>query len=122
MRRNRPCLVGSLAQRGALVLLLALVSSALSASGPPPSALDFFTVPPCRVFDSRPGPPIAAGSTFSSQNGGNGIAVAGVCGVPSDAVAVAFNVTILGANDDGELWVFPFGAPAPTTGSPNSIP
>jgi len=82
-------------------------------SGP----LQFFTVKLCRVFDSRfdsshvpPDHPLRQGTTYT-------VTVAGVCGVPADAVRVHINVAVIGAADSGNLSVFPAGA-APPNGNP----
>jgi hypothetical protein len=67
---------------------------------PPPT--DFYTVTPCRVFDTRDpsgptlGAPITCGTTRS-------FAVAGKCGVPSGARAVSLNLTETGSTAQGNL-------------------
>jgi glucose/arabinose dehydrogenase len=52
--------------------------------------LDFFTVPPCRAVDTRGAnaPALAAGSSRT-------FTLAGLCGIPSTAKAVAVNVTVV---------------------------
>ncbi len=73
------------------------------AAAPPPAAT-FTTLPPCRVHDTRgsDGPALAA-------NGTRTFAIAGICGVPSGAVAVAANVTITGATAAGSVRIGPAG-------------
>ncbi len=100
-------------------IAFAAISTVALLAASPAAALDFFTVTPCRVYG--PGGPLDMGLTFSAQKPGtNGIPVTEPvvdCEVPADAVAVAFNVTIVGATDSGELVVFPAGQMAPTVGA-----
>ena len=101
-----------------LAIAALTTTMALLAAAPAAAQLDFFAVDPCRVYDSRgTDGPLDMGQTFSAQTSTNGILVAGVCGVAADAVAAAFNVTIVGATEAGELVVFPAGQAAPTAGA-----
>jgi hypothetical protein len=72
------------------------------------SALQFFTVAPCRVFDTRGGTPLASGSARTFQ-------VSGVCGLPATARAVSTNVTVVGPSGAGNVVLFPGNANAPPT-------
>jgi hypothetical protein len=73
-----------------------------------------FTVASCRIVDTRRtagplgGPALAAGGqrTFT---------LAGQCGVPTTARAVAVNVTVTQPSSGGFLTAFPAGQPVPTT-------
>jgi hypothetical protein len=69
----------------------------------PSPALDFHTIPPCRLADTRGGSPLstAAPTTF---------AAAGSCGIPSDAVAVAINAKIISPTVAGHLKIYPSGS------------
>ncbi|MEO1056461.1 MAG: hypothetical protein AAFY28_06040 [Actinomycetota bacterium] len=69
----------------------------------------------CRVFDYRPAPdqvgprpqPLAAGEVYTQQiTGGVGDCV-GTLSIPDDAVAVAMNVTAVGATAQTNLRLFP---------------
>lgn len=77
----------------------------------PVGSLAFYTLPPCRVVDTRNaigplgGPALAAGST-------RGFAIAGACGVPADARAVSINLTVAGPTAAGFLTVFPAALPS----------
>jgi chitinase len=78
---------------------------------------DFYTVTPCRVVDTRDpalgGPaPLAAGTD-------SGFAIAGRCGVPPSAKAVAVNITATAATVDGHLRLYPSGSPRPLTSAVN---
>ncbi len=81
-------------------------------STPPVS---FYTVAPCRAFDSRSpaaASPLRAGA--SAQ-----VAVAGRCGIPATAKAVSLNVTVISPSAGGHLRLFASGSPRPGTSSIN---
>lgn len=64
------------------------------------TALKFYSVAPCRVIDTRsPASPIAAGTQRWVQ-------VAGRCGVPATAVAVAVNVAVTRPSAGGDISFF----------------
>jgi hypothetical protein len=79
---------------------------------PAPAASRFYTVTPCRVLDTRNangtlGGPALVGSQTRT------FPISGACGIPSSAIAVSANVTIIGAGS-GFVSVFsgnalPFG-------------
>jgi hypothetical protein len=86
---------------------------------PAPIPTSFFTVTPCRVFDSRVvglgGPsPFAAGSR-------NAVAVAGHCGVSTTAAAVSLNVTVTAPTAQGHLRLFRSGAALPLVSTINYV-
>jgi hypothetical protein len=91
---------------------------ALAATNVPPRPASFYTLVPCRLVDTRR----SAGPQGSpSLQGGQtrSFSVAGNCGVPSSARAVAFNVTITDPTNDGHLKLFPSGTPIPSTSTIN---
>jgi subtilisin family serine protease len=76
-------------------------------------ATDFYTVTPCRIFDSRsPAAPLLSGVARSIQ-------VAGGCGIPPTARAVSVNVTIVGPTGAGHLALYPGDEAPPLTSSLN---
>jgi hypothetical protein len=75
---------------------------------PLPSPSSFFTVAPCRLFDSRTGPWLVSGVERT-------IAVAGSCGIPAGASAAAVNLTAVGESGDGSLGAYP------TAGQPTGL-
>jgi len=87
-------------------------TSEFSACLPVVTSESFYTVTPCRVADTRNpagpygGPPLtpAADRAF---------VVAGQCGIPPDARAVAFNFAVTQPSVSGDLQVFPGGTPLP---------
>jgi len=63
----------------------------------------FYTVPPCRLLDTRlpaNGPAIASGQTKIAQ-------AHGVCGIPDTAKALAVNITIVQPTGNGYLTLHP---------------
>ncbi|HXY41377.1 MAG TPA: PQQ-binding-like beta-propeller repeat protein [Vicinamibacteria bacterium] len=88
--------------------------SQLWAYGPsaPAPASSFFTVTPCRLVDTR-GPAGPRGGPALLGNGARRtFAIAGQCGIPADAVAVALNVTVDSPTVAGDLRVAPAGIAA----------
>jgi glucose/arabinose dehydrogenase len=82
--------------------------------GNAPTASQFFSLTPCRLFDTRNpngpygGPQLAAGATRS-------FTATGLCGVPVGAKAIVTNLTIVFPTGVGELRVGASGAPVPDT-------
>jgi PKD repeat protein len=68
----------------------------------PVAAESFFTVPPCRIADTRTTTPLASGVQRAFQ-------VTGLCGIPASAKAVSFNVTVVSPTGPGH---FVIGNPA----------
>ncbi len=75
-------------------------------------ALDFYTVAPCRVADTRSGAPMTSGVVRT-------FALTGACGVPATARAVAANVTVVQPGGPGFLRVYPSGGTASMTSTVN---
>jgi hypothetical protein len=82
---------------------------------PAPAPLSFYTLTPCRVFDTRnPAGPFGAPSIAGGARA-RMFQVAGQCGVPSDARAVAANVTVVNGSAGGAIEVMPAGVSTGTT-------
>jgi hypothetical protein len=79
------------------------------------SNLDFYTLMPCRVVDTRDGVPLFSGTL-------RGFQIAGTCGVPPAAKAVALNVTVVGPTADGFVKLWPADLPEPATSAINFGP
>jgi subtilisin family serine protease len=84
-------------------------------------ASSLFTVAPCRVADTRnaegpSGGPALVGGTIRT------FPVAGICGIPPTASAVALNLAVVMPSDGGDLRVFPAGGVAPLASSINFRP
>jgi len=75
----------------------------------PASPLDFHTVTPCRLYDSRQGPgPLTSAVARIIQG-------TGACGVPSGARALAANVTVISPTNTGYATFYPGNYPQPST-------
>jgi glucose/arabinose dehydrogenase len=80
----------------------------------PGGPLDYYTVAPCRVVDTRSaaglqgGPALAAGTTRTFQ-------MAGLCGIPSTASAVQLNVAVASPSAAGFLRIEPGDEAASST-------
>jgi uncharacterized repeat protein (TIGR01451 family) len=72
----------------------------------------FYTVPPCRLIDTR-GPVGEFGSPPLTASGSRTFQVAGHCGVPANATAVAINLTVTAPTDAGYLQAFATGGATP---------
>ncbi len=72
----------------------------------------YFTVSPCRVFDSRSSAALAAGSETV-------ITLQGTCGVPSTARTVSVNITVTAPTVAGYLTLFADGAARPVASALN---
>lgn len=106
----------------AAVLAVAAATAGLVAAGPAAAATPgpFQPVPPTRVLDTRTGTggPVAPFGPTERRT----VVVAGLGGVPADAVAVVLNVTATDPDDASFLTVWPSGAPRPTASNLNVIP
>jgi hypothetical protein len=80
----------------------------------------FYTVPPCRVFDTREasGPTSGAPLTCGTDRS---FTVGGMCTVPASAKAVSLNVTVTQPSAQGNVRLFAAGAPAPLVSSLNYL-
>jgi uncharacterized repeat protein (TIGR01451 family) len=79
---------------------------------------DFYTLTPCRVFDTRElsGPTLGTPLTCGT---GQSFAVAGKCEVPSSAKAVSLNLTGTASTAQGNLRLFPAGESTPLVSTLN---
>jgi hypothetical protein len=101
----------------AVVETVALNCSSLQATTsvevtPPGTALLFYTLPPCRLVDTRlpssfPGGPSPLGPAETRTIGIG-------CGIPTTAKALTVNVTVVGPTADGSLSLWGAGQPQPS--------
>jgi uncharacterized protein len=77
----------------------------------------YYTVNPCRVVDTRGGAPIG-GPVLQAQET-RVLAMAGNCGIPSDAKAASLNVTVTEATVQGHVRLFPAGQALPNISTVN---
>jgi hypothetical protein len=84
----------------------------------PVSPQAFYTIPPCRVVDTRrPNGPLG-GPAFLPMTTRD-FPISGNCGIPATARSVAFNVTVTGSTSFGDLRLYPSGEPGPTSSTVN---
>jgi hypothetical protein len=76
---------------------------------PPASVSDFYTVAPCRVVDTRQANSTNGGPVLSPSQVRN-FTIAGNCGIPAGAKAVAVNITSIGPGAVGNFQLFPGNA------------
>jgi hypothetical protein len=95
------------------------VTNGCQASPPtPPPALQFYTLTPCRLIDTRnPAGPL--GGPALLPTGERLFALAGVCGVPVSAQAVSLNLTVTGSTSPGFLRLYPGDQALPPTSNIN---
>lgn len=75
----------------------------------PASDLDFYTITPCRIYDSRLGLlPVLSGVAKT-------VPAIGACGIPIGARAVAANVTVINPTNGGYGAFYPGNYPQPAT-------
>jgi len=79
----------------------------------PAAALDFYTVTPCRIYDSRL-------SLVPPQSGvALVIQATGACGIPAGARALAANVTVIAPTGGGYATFYPGNYPQPVASTVN---
>lgn len=81
-----------------------------------PASLHLIT--PCRILDTR-GPSAPTGGPSLAAAATRTIPVAGLCGIPSGAAAVAMNLTVVAPQNVGFLTVYAGASPRPETSTLN---
>lgn len=76
--------------------------------------LDFHTLQPCRIVDTRSGTPLTSGVERSFE-------INGACAIPPTARALALNVTAASATSFGNISLFPGDAAPPVSTSINFL-
>jgi hypothetical protein len=93
-----------------------LAVSTASAAGP----FQFFSVTPCRIADTRnPTNPQGTGGPALVAGTPRNFPVVSVCGVPSDAKAVALNVTVVSPTLEGFIKIWPYNTTQPNVSTIN---
>ena len=100
---------------GVGIVMANLAAAALTTIPP----VDFYTVGPCRIFDTRLAGPQTTGSPLACGGDYDFTMVGGTCGVPSGAKAVSLNVTVTAPSVQGNLKLFASGAPPPLASTLN---
>ncbi|HQQ77433.1 MAG TPA: tail fiber domain-containing protein [Thermoanaerobaculia bacterium] len=87
---------------------------------PPPTALPFIALTPCRVVDTRGnGAPLAGG--FLPAATVRSYTVTGVCGIPANAQALSLNATVVLPTGPGFLVLYPQGGTFPPVSTLNFL-
>jgi hypothetical protein len=73
----------------------------------------FYTVTPCRVFDTRNADGPFGGPILAASPAERAFALAPACGVPADAKVVSANVTVTGGTEAGSLRIYPADSTLP---------
>jgi len=82
--------------------------------------INFYTVSPCRVVDTRnPAGPV--GGPSLSADVSRVFPIAGYCGIPQGAIAVSLNVTVVGPSDNGNVALYPAGITTPGASAINYV-
>ena len=84
----------------------------------PPTSSGFYTVPPCRLIDTRK----ANGTTGGPILAANAVRifpVAGVCGIPVDARTVSGNLAVTSSSAQGAIRVYPTDIGIPVSSAIN---
>ena len=100
----------SLLRRAAAFLVLAGALIPVTFAGGPTPA-NYFTVTPCRVYDTR----LPANAPALTSGVVRTVNVAGLCGVPANATSVMFNLTVVNPTSFGHLRLSPAGTAPPTS-------
>jgi outer membrane protein assembly factor BamB len=90
-------------------------NSKLWAFAPDPAPLKFYTLSPCRAVDTRNANGTYGGPALQGNSAKRRFPITGQCGIPSDALAVAVNLTVVSPTGPGDLRLGPNGFNAPTT-------
>jgi serine protease len=111
-----PCLIGVTASDGQISATSSFVETVQPV--PPQTAADYWTLTPCRLFDTRDptgpfGGPILASGVVRS------FALAGRCGIPASAMAISVNLTSVTPTALGYLKVYPGDAGTVSTSALN---
>ena len=84
------------------------------------SPLDYYSLPPCRVVDTRGNGAPIGGPVLQGQETRQ-FTMVGNCGIPSYARAISVNMTVTQPSAAGNLRLFPAGETAPTASSINYV-
>jgi hypothetical protein len=83
-------------------------------------SLDFYTLDPCRVIDTRD-PPSALGGPALAAREDRVLSVFAKCGIPLTAKALSVNITATGSTWQGNLRLHPGDGPVPTASTMNFV-
>ena len=70
------------------------------------SAIQFYTITPCRTVDTRGAAGPSGGPALASGGADRAFPLVSSCGIPADATAVSANVTVVGPGAPGFLAIY----------------
>jgi uncharacterized repeat protein (TIGR01451 family) len=83
-----------------------------------PLSLDFYTLTPCRAFDTRDAAGTYGGPALAAKSS-RVFPMAGRCGIPATARALSVNFTVTQPTATGNMRLYPAGIPLPNVSSIN---
>jgi hypothetical protein len=90
-------------------------------NGIPAGPQSFYTLPPCRLLDTRDAPG-AYGAPALAGGQDRTFALAGRCGIPATAKALSTNITVTAPATSGDLRLYPAGQGLPNASAINFAP
>jgi uncharacterized repeat protein (TIGR01451 family) len=81
----------------------------------------FYSLPPCRVIDTRGTAGVPIGGPALQGGMARTFDVREACGLPGNAIAVSYNVTVTGPTSAGDLRIFPGGSSPPLASAINYV-
>jgi len=88
---------------------------------PATSTFQFYPLPPCRVVDTRNPDGVFGGPSLGGGDSRSFPIPSSSCGVPEDAAAYSFNVTVVPQGQLGYLTAWPTGQAQPVVSTLNSL-
>ena len=83
--------------------------------------LQFYSVTPCRIVDTRRVVGVTGGPELASSSPRNFPVMGGTCGVPLTARAAILNITMVGPTASGFLTIWPYNTPRPRVSTINAL-
>jgi len=99
-----------------LTVASALVERVALADGP----LQFYSVAPCRIVDTRVGTGVTAGPALAAGSPRSFPLTGGACGLPTTAKAATLNLTLVAPTAAGFLSIWPYGMTRPRVSTINA--
>jgi hypothetical protein len=100
----------------ALLVVAAVAAGAAARPAQAQTGLQFYAVTPCRIYDSRAGTP----SPLPASTQRN-VTIKGSCNIPSTALAVSLNATIVSPTVDGFFSLWPSNGVFPVVSTLNFL-
>ena len=115
---NKPCNSCNPTTTGDAIIVTAPAATTAINFSLDDRSLDFFTLNPCRVVDTRNAPSALGGPVLAAKED-RVLSVFAACGIPLTAKALSVNLTATGSTSPGHLRLHPGGGPIPEASSLN---